>query len=134
MKKDIKFPPVEGVFVVVAKESNEIGETIWNVHLINRNKFALENVLITSKGYGEIDNQKQETSTLRHHLPILDVNEYARIELIDQGVFHLTNQYWVSYYAQGQLFDKKYIFLPETIIEENLITIPEFESPVIMHS
>jgi len=134
MKKDIKFPPVEGVFVVVAKQANETGNTIWNVYLINRNKYALENVLITSKGYGEVNNEKQETSTLRHHIPILDKNEHAIIELIDQGVFHLTNQYWVSYYAQGQLFDKKYIFLPETIIEENLIQITEFKSPVIMHS
>lgn len=134
MKKDIKFPPVEGVFVVVVKNTNEVGEAIWNVHIINRNSFDLENVLITSKGYGETNEGKQETSTLRHHLPILEKKEYGLIELIDPGIFHLTNQYWVSYYAQGQLFDKKYIFLPETILDENLISIPEFESPVIMHS
>ena|SRR5690554_5135240 len=134
MKEDINFPSVEGVFVVVAKENNEAEAIVWNVHIINRNTFNIENVLITSKGYGKTNGEKQETSTLRHHLPLLEKNEYGLIELIDPGVFHLTNQYWVSYYANGQLFDKKYIFLPETILEENLISIPEFESPVIMHS
>ncbi len=134
MKKDIEFPQVEGVFVIIAKETNELNETGWYVHLINRNPFPLENVFVTSKGYGTLNDEKQETSVLRHHFPQIHEQSTVLIEPIDTSVFHLNNQYWVSYYAKGQLFDKKYIFLPDSIIEENLTTIPEFESPVVLHS
>lgn len=134
MKKDIEFPQVEGVFIIVTKETNELNETGWYVHLINRNTFPIENAFVTSKGYGTLNDEKQETSTLRHHFPLIHEHSTVLIEPIDTSVFHLNNQYWVSYYAKGQLFDKKYIFLPDSIIEENLTTIPEFESPVVLHS
>ncbi len=134
MKKDIEFPQVEGVLIVVAQETSETTEPGWYVHLINRNPFPLENVFVTSKGYGTLNDEKQETSTLRHHFPLIDAKARVLIEPIDSSVFHLNNQYWVSYYSKGQLFDKKYIFLPDSIIEENLTSIPEFEGLVILHS
>lgn len=134
MRKDIDFPQVEGVFIVVARETDELNQSSWKVHLINRNPFPLENVFVTSNGYGNYKDEKQETSTLRHHFPHISEKETALIEPIDSQVFHLTNQYWLSYYAKGKLFDKKFIFLPDSILEENLIKIPEFEEKVVMHS
>jgi len=135
MKKDIPFLPVEGVTMAVAQEKNEVGETIWNVYLLNRNSYNLSNVLVTSKGYGsKFDGERQQTSVLRHHIPELEANEVAMIEMIDPSVFHLYNEYWVSYFVNEQVFDKKFIFVPESIIEENLIFIPQLSLKGILHT
>ena len=116
MKKDIKFLPVEGITVAVAKEVNEINEPLWNVYLLNRNNFPIESVFVRSKGYGMLNDEKQETSVLRHQIPHIGAGEYALIEPIDSGVFHLSNEYWVSYFAGNQIYDKKFIFLLSAII------------------
>jgi len=128
MRKDIPFEPVKNVHVVIAKTADG-----WRAFLINRGSRQLDNVLITSRGYGETRTEKQKTSTLRHMIPYLEAGEYALIEPIDESVFHLTNEYWVSYYIDGQVYDKKFIFLPDSIIEENLIFIEELEMKGILH-
>lgn len=128
MKKDIDFSPVKNVHIVIAKM-----EEGWKVFVINRNKDKLENVMITSKGYGEKNKEQQKTSTLRHMIPYLDPGMSALVEPIDESVFHLTNEYWVSYFIDKQVYDKKFIFVPETIIEDNLIFIEELEMKGILH-
>lgn len=128
MKKDIDFSPVKDVHVVIAKE-----EAIWKVFLINRNQQKLENVMVTSRGYGETKTETQKTSTLRHMIPFIDPGEYALIEPIDDSVFHLNNEYWVSYFIDGQVFDKKFIFVPDSIVEDNLTFIEELEMKGILH-
>lgn len=128
MKKDIDFSPVKDVHVVIAKEDDS-----WRAFLINRSKEKLENVMITSRGYGETKKEKQQTSTLRHMIPYVESGMYALIEPIDESVFHLNNEYWVSYYIDGQVYDKKFIFVPDTIIDENLTFIKELDMKGILH-
>jgi hypothetical protein len=134
MKKDIKFPPVEGVLIAVAKESDELNSSVWNVYLINRNPFVLDNIFVRSKGYGLFKEEKQETSVLRHHIPRVDAGEMVLVEPIDPALFHLNNEYWVSYFIGNQIFDKKFIFLPESIIDANLTHIPDLNIHAILHS
>lgn len=128
MKKDIDFSPVKDVHIVVAKSDDG-----WRVFLINRNHEKLENVMITSRGYGETKKEKQQTSTLRHMIPYVESGMYALIEPIDESVFHLNNEYWVSYYINGQVYDKKFIFVPDSIIDENLTFIKELDMKGILH-
>ncbi len=128
MKKDIQFLPVKDVFFTVAQDQEE-----WKVFLINRGKDALENVMITSKGYGEKEGKKQETSVLRHAIPKLEAGEYALIEPIDPQVFHLNNEYWLSFFIGTQIYDKKYIFVPDSISENNLSFIPELNLRGVIH-
>lgn len=54
----------------------------------------------------------------------VDANSSLKIEAIDTQVFGLTNEYWLSYYIGETIYDKKYIFLPESIVDENLIKVP----------
>ncbi len=49
---------------------------------------------------------------------------YARIEPIMPDVFGMFNEYWLSYFGEDRLYDKKYIFVPESIQEENLTKVP----------
>ena len=127
MKKDIDVKPVKDVKVTIVKADG------WKVYLLNRGESKLENVLITSRGYGEKKGEEQKTSILRHAIPFVDPGMYALIEPIDESVFHLNNEYWVSYYIDGHIYDKKFIFVPDTIIEENLVDIPELEVKGVLH-
>src|SRR5689334_11715851 len=99
MKKDIAFIPVEGISVVVARQKNEIDQFVWNVYLINKNNFGIKDILISSKGYGIIDGEERKTSILRHHISFIEAGENVIIEPIDPAVFHLNNEYWVSYFV-----------------------------------
>jgi phage repressor protein C with HTH and peptisase S24 domain len=90
--------------------------------------------MITSKGYGKKKGKDEKTSILRHMIPHLEPGEYALIEPIDVKVFHLNNEYWVSFYQGDQLFDKKFIFVPDSIQSKNLTYIPELECEGILHS
>lgn len=134
MKKDIKVPEVKNVTLAVTRKVNELNEAEWNVHLINRNEFAIENTLVASTGYGEINGEHQKTSTLRHFLETVPAKGTALIEPINDEIFHLNNEFWVSYYIDGKIYDKKFIFLPDTIKEEHLIYIKELDMEGVLHS
>ena len=138
MKKDIPFLPVEGVKVAVAREKNDAGTFDWRVFLLNRNDDPLINVFVTSKGYGfpadsPSDEEPQKTSTLRQFFPAVEPQSFAIIEGIDPAVFHLYSEYWVSYYIGQQIYDKKFIFVPESITEENLIPIAQLGLEGVLH-
>jgi len=132
MKKDLPENKVEdlAMAVVLMNEGPEIKN--WTVYLINLKKEAITNVLISSKGYGEKDGRMVKTSVLRHFLGDLEPLTYKGVEAIDTQVFGLTNEYWLSYYIEGTIYDKKFIFLPESIVDENLIRIPLINKPGVM--
>jgi hypothetical protein len=134
MIKDIKIPEVKNVTLAVARKK-AIGESDeWRVYLINNNNFPIENTLVASKGYGEKNGEKQMTSTLRHFLEMVPANSAALIEPINPEVFHLNNEYWVSYYIGNQIFDKRFVFVPDAISEDNISFIKELEMEGVLHS
>lgn len=132
MIKDIPQLIVEDVALAIVKEENELAETIWNTYLINLKKEKLDAVLVTSTGYGILNDEKVNTSTLRHFLDTVEPLSVVKIEPIIEDVFGLNNEYWVSFYHNKNLYDKKFIFLAETILEENLINIPIMNKKGVM--
>ena len=132
MKKDLPQNIVENVSMAVVLERAAADTSTWHVYLINQKTEALEMVLVSSRGYGIKDEEEVKTSTLRHSLGTVEAGEYALIELIDEQVFGLTNEYWLSFYLNGELYDKKYTFLPESIVEANLIRVPVLNKPGVM--
>ena len=73
-----------------------------------------------------------KTTTLRHLIAEVLPGESAKIETIIPDVFGLNNEYWVSFYIGKEIYDKKYIFLPESIREEHLTLIPHINKPGVM--
>lgn len=133
MIKDIQVPEVRNVTLAIVKEGIK-GLEEWKVYLINNNEFPIENTLVASKGYGEKEGEKQKTSILRHFLETVPANGSTLIEPIDSSVFHLNNEYWVSYYIGSQIYDKRFLFVPDTICEKNVIFIKELEMEGVLHS
>jgi hypothetical protein len=134
MKKDIEIPEVKNVTIAVVREKNLLNQDEWKVYLINNNNFPIETTLVVSKGYGEKEGEQQKTSTLRHFLETVPAHSSALIEPIESNVFHLNNEYWVSYYIDRQIHDKRFVFVPDTICEENLTFIKEIEKEGVLHS
>lgn len=132
MKKDLPENIVENVSIAVVMESASPEAKNWNVYVINLKEETIETVLVSSKGYGEKNGEGVKTSILRHALGDIESQDYALIEMIDEQVFGLTNEYWLSYYINGQIYDKKFIFVPESIVESNLIRIPILNKPGVM--
>lgn len=134
MKKDLEIPTVVNVTIAVACKK-AIGESDeWLVYLLNNNEFPIENTLVASNGYGEKDGEQQKTSILRHYLQTVPAKGTALIEPIDKGVFHLNNEYWVSYYIGSKIYDKRFVFVPESISEDNLTFVKELGMEAVLHS
>lgn len=133
MKKDINPPIIKDVAVAVVKETNDLGEDVWNVYLLNLKSESIFQVLVSSKGYlKDVKGNETKTSTLRHSLGDIDAKSFAKVEPIIDDVFALHNEYWVSFFIADKMYDKKYIFLAESIKEENFITIPLIDKKGVM--
>jgi hypothetical protein len=132
MKKDIPVYQVTDVSVAIVKELNEHQEWVWNVYLINEKNETIEGVLVTSTGYGVINEEKINTSTLRHFLDVVGPQSYIKIEPIIEDVFSVSNEYWVSFYLNNIMYDKQYVFLPETICESNFVNVPLINKKGVM--
>lgn len=132
MKKDLPQNIVEDVAITVVLMNETPEQASWSVYLVNYKKEKLENVLVSSKGYGEKDGRLVKTSVLRHSLRDIEPLSYAVIEAIDPAVFGLTNEYLLSFYINGTIYDKKFIFLPESIIDVNIMHIPLLNKPGVM--
>jgi len=134
MKSDILIPKVEDVAVAVIPEENALGETEWSVYLINMQEHSISGVLVTSRGYGKnISTQRPiKSSTLRHFLDTLAPQSYRKIEPIQEELFALNNEYWVSFYKGKLMHDKKYIFMAESVKKENFTSIPLLDKMRVM--
>ena len=132
MKKDLPVNLVEDISIAVVLESATPDSKNWTVYLINEKDVDLTNVLVSSKGYGLKDGREVKTTTLRHFLGDVPANAAVQIEVIDTQVFGLTNEYWLSYYIENTIYDKKYIFLPESIVDENLSKVPFVNKPGVI--
>lgn len=126
MREELLGPKVENVGVAVVQETNEENEIMYYVYLLNLRDDIMEGIIICSTGYGENANtgERVKTSTLRHSLEVLLPNEAAKIEPIMEDVFGLANEYWVSFWVNDVMYDKKYVFLPETISPDKMKLIP----------
>ena len=107
--------------MAVVIEYNEIYKTHdWNAYIINDKDVDLEMLLIVSKGYDE----KRETSLMRHKLEKLPKKSYAKIELMQEDVFALNNEFKVTFFEDNRMFDQTYLFRKNTINEKALKPIP----------
>lgn len=124
MLKDINIPKVEDVAMAIVPEINKLGEEEWNVYVINLKNELIEGVLVSSRGYGQLDGVKKKTTTLRHFLDEIPAKSAKKFEEIMPEVFGINNEFWLSFYLDKKMYDKKYIFLAESVNLDNFSTLP----------
>jgi hypothetical protein len=123
MLKDIDFKKVTDLAIAIVPE-NTGDSIIWNTFLINTGELTIQSVLVNAKGYGEIEDKTIKTTQLRYFFEEIAPKSYVKVEEILEELCALNNEYWVSFSKNNYLFDKKYVFVPETITLKNLVKVP----------
>ncbi|MFY8110564.1 hypothetical protein [Flavobacterium sp. RSSB_23] len=125
MKKDIIIPVVENVFIAAVQEwSDDFMEKVWYAYLVNDSDFNLEGVMVVSKAFGTIDGEMKKTSLLRHAFVEIPAVSVVKIEMIEKSVLTLNNEFMVTYFIDGTLYDKKFIFKANSINESEMEEVP----------
>lgn len=129
MKKDIEIPIAKNIELVAVKEwDKEFLSQSWYVYLVNNGKDALETVLVLSRG----NSEDKKTSILRHSLGNLKPKASVKVELIAEEVFGFTNEYMVTFFAEGKLFERNFVFKANSISEENSKHIDQMDSQGVL--
>lgn len=127
MKSDINIPEVENVFLAAVSEySDDFGENIWNVYLVNDSDFNLESVMIVSSASGTLNGEMKKTSLLRHAFIEIPAVSAVKVEMIEKSVLQLNNEFMVTYFIENTLFDKRFIF------KKHFDTLSEIEEVPIL--
>lgn len=125
MKKDIIIPEVENVFLAAVQEwSDDFMEKVWFAYLVNDSDFDIENVMIVSKALGTIDGEMKKTSLLRHAFLEVPAVSVKKIEMLENSVLTLNNEFMVTYFINGKLYDKKFIFKANSITPDYVEEVP----------
>ena len=125
MKKDIQIPVVENVYIAVVNEYNDIYKTQdWNAYIVNDKDVDLDMVLIVTSGFSD----DKMTSIFRKKLDKLPKKSYAKIELMQEDLFALNNQFKVTFFEGNKMFDKTYVFRKNTINLKALQAVPLMEA------
>jgi hypothetical protein len=125
MKSDIIIPTVENVFIAIVQEwSDDFMEKVWFAHLVNDSDYDLEGVMIVSKAFGTIDGEMKKTSLLRHAYVEVPAVSVVKIEMIEKSVLALNNEFMLTFFMDGKLYDRKYIFKANSINEKSVEEVP----------
>lgn len=131
MRKDIEIPKIENVHIVAVKEwDKDFLAQNWNIYLINDRADFIETVLVLSRG----NNKDKKTSTLRHGLKDIAPKKSAKVEFITDEVLGFTNEYLVTFFAQGKLYERKFIFEPNSISDNNVKILPVIDKEGVFAS
>jgi hypothetical protein len=129
MKKDIDFHVASNIQIVAINEwDKDFQSQNWNVYLLNNREDTIETVLVLSRG----NNEDRKTSTLRHGLGNITPKTSSKVELITDEVLGFINEYLVTFFAEGKLFERSFVFEAHSIAEENVVLIPAINSEGII--
>ncbi|WP_127136346.1 hypothetical protein [Flagellimonas oceanensis] len=129
MKKDIEIPVAKDVHVAVVREWNdEFLSKDWNAYLINNRADAIEMTIVVSKGFDD----DTKTSTMRHGIGVVEAKSFKKIEFLQEEVLALNNEFFVTFFAENKLFEKRFLFPKHSISEKHLTNIPIIEKEGIL--
>ncbi|MBU2900783.1 hypothetical protein [Maribacter dokdonensis] len=120
MKKDIEIPVAKDVHVAMIREWNkEFLDKDWNAYIINDRNTLIEMTMVVSKGY----DKDRKSSTMRHGIGDMQPKSFRKIEVVQEDVLGLNNEFFVTFYADNKLYEKRFVFEKNTVTENNLVNI-----------
>jgi len=107
VKKDIEIPVVKDVYLAIIHEWNEeFLSKDWNVYIINDKEVQLDMVMAVSKGF----DGDRKTSTMRHGIGVVAPKSFEKIEVVQEEVLALNNEFFVTFYAEDKLYEKRFFY------------------------
>lgn len=134
MKKDIpQYKVADLAIAVVPREENGmVDNDLWDVFVLNLKEEPIENVLVNSRGYGEVEGEPMKTTILRHFFNEIAPQSAMLLEPIQTKLFDIANEFWISFSLGGYMYDKKYVFVRGSIAMENFTSIPLLDKRGVM--
>lgn len=125
MKKDIVIPKVENVYIAAIQEWNDdFMQKTWFAYLVNDSEEKLESVIVVSNASGMLEGEERKTGMLRHAFVDVQPDTAVKIEMIEDSVLSLNNNFMVTFFKGNTLFDKNFVFRSGTITEDNMAEVP----------
>ena len=62
--------------------------------------------IVVSRAYGLINGEERKTGTFRHAFKEVEANSSVKIELLENNVLQLNNEFMLTYFLDGKLYDK----------------------------
>ena len=129
MKKDIEIYIAKDVHLAIIHEWNkDFLSKDWNVYILNGRKTSIEMVLVVSRGF----EAKRKTSTMRHGIGSVGPESFEKIELIQEEVLALNNEFLVTFFVNDKLYERQFVFPKNSVKESNLELIPIIDKEGIL--
>ena len=130
MRADLLGPNVENIALALVELPIENAEPEYIVFLINNRDDIMEGIIVTSSGFGvhPTTGESIKTSTLRKGIEVMIPGEVARIEPIMPDLFAISNEFWVSFWVDEIMYDKRFVF------EAGSINPKEFKLIAALHA
>ena len=129
MKKDIEISIAKDVYVAIVHEWNEkFLSKDWNAYVLNDRTLDKEMVMVVSKVF----KGEKKTSTMRHAIGVIKAKSFEKIEVVQEDVLAFNNEFFVTYYADNKLYEKRFMFDSGTVIVSNLEPIPIIEKEGVL--
>lgn len=133
MQKDISIPEVKNVFMAAIQEWNDdFLANVWNVYLVNDSDDQMHDIMVVSKAFGTLNGEMRKTSLLRHALVEMPPVSAVKIEMIEDSVLALNNEFMLTFFIGNTLYDRKYTFVANSIKEENTEEVPHLWKPGVI--
>ncbi|WP_366185557.1 hypothetical protein [Flavobacterium ovatum] len=125
MKADITLLEVENVFMAAVQEwSDDFVANMWYIYIVNDSDFDIDSVMVVSKAFGTIDGEMKKTSLLRHAFAKVPAVSVVKVEMVQDSVLTLNNEFMLTYFMDNKLYDKKFIFKANSINENTVEEVP----------
>lgn len=120
MKKDIVIPQSEHVYIAAINEwDDDFQDNIWFAYLINENNAPLEMAIVVTRAFGLIDGEERKTGMFRHVLKEVPALGCIKVEILESNVLQLNNEFVLTYFLNGKLYDKTFILEANSVQKEN---------------
>jgi hypothetical protein len=133
MQKDISIREVKNVFMAAIQEWNDdFLANVWNVYLVNDSDDEMHDIMVVSKAFGTLNGEMRKTSLLRHALVEMPPTSAVKIEMVEDSVLALNNEFMLTFFVGSTLYDRKYTFIANSIKETNTEEVPHLWKPGVI--
>jgi len=121
MKKDIEISVSKEVFVALIYDwDDKYLSKGWTAYILNNRTSPIEMVLVVSKGYDD----ERKTSTMRHSVGDVASKSFEKIEFVQDAVLALENEFFVTFFADNKLYERRFLFKKDSVNTKGLRNIP----------
>lgn len=116
----------------VREWSDDFMDKVWNVYLVNDSDDDLHDIMVVSKAFGTLEGEMRKTSLLRHALVEMPAVSAVKIEMVENSVLALNNEFMLTFFIGNTLYDRKFIFKANAINEKNTEEVPHLWQPGVI--